>query len=243
MASARSVSSIRPIFSDVPLNLPVIEFNGAMISNIETGRHLVINNIDSGIVRGLCSVIDAHGFAPFVSTYNAARHEDCLYFSSITGNGMKWFVDDRTSKNDKRLRFIPEIENSFEDEIICVNVIGSLNELAPLQHAMREQFRDSLEIHCMLDTYSPGWYWLTAHSLKATKNRAIRMLQKKMSLLHCRLVVFGDNTNDRGMFSIADHSIAVANATEQMKECASEVIGNNNSNSVVKYMKNYLKKG
>ena len=38
VASARSIVSMQPILKDVALSLPVIEFNGAFISDLATGR-------------------------------------------------------------------------------------------------------------------------------------------------------------------------------------------------------------
>lgn len=39
VASARSVVSIKPILSGIRLSLPVIEFNGAFLSDLDSGRH------------------------------------------------------------------------------------------------------------------------------------------------------------------------------------------------------------
>ena len=46
VASARSVISIQKILVDIPIKLPIIEFNGAFISNLKTGDHLIINEIN-----------------------------------------------------------------------------------------------------------------------------------------------------------------------------------------------------
>src|SRR5690554_6856541 len=46
VASARSVYSISQMLKGLSLNLPVIEFNGAFISDLETGRHDIVNAID-----------------------------------------------------------------------------------------------------------------------------------------------------------------------------------------------------
>ena len=48
------------------------------------------------------------------------------------------------------------------------------------------------------------------------------------------LVVFGDNDNDVPMFEVADRALAVENATEKLRAYASEVIGPNESDSVVR---------
>jgi len=45
VASARSVVAMQQMMAGLTLPLPVIEFNGAFISDLATGRHEVVNNI------------------------------------------------------------------------------------------------------------------------------------------------------------------------------------------------------
>ena len=51
-----------------------------------------------------------------------------------------------------------------------------------------------------------------------------------------KVVAFGDNLNDIIMLNGADTAVAVENAVQQVKEIADIIIGNNNDNSVVKYI-------
>lgn len=233
-ASARSVASIQDIFKEIELPLPVIEFNGAIISDLGTGEHLFVNSLARPLVEELCEVIAMHGCSPFVSTFTGS--EDRLYYSSVTNEGVKWYLNDRQAHNDKRLRFVDDISSSFNDTVICLNVIGKLDVLSGLESELRERFTHSLEIHCLEDQYSPGFYWLTAHNKKATKDRAIKKLQEMTNLSNRELVVFGDNANDIRMFQIADRSIAVSNAIEELKKHATEVIGSNNDDSVAGFI-------
>lgn len=85
--------------------------------------------------------------------------------------------------------------------------------------------------------YSPGWYWLTVHDHRATKDQAIRILLEEWGLDGSELVVFGDSSNDIKMFQVADHAIAVANATDELKRYATQVIGSNNEDSVIKFIR------
>ncbi|MCK5131418.1 MAG: HAD family phosphatase [Candidatus Sabulitectum sp.] len=240
VASARSVSSIQHIFTGIKLHLPVIEFNGAIVSDLESGEHLFINSIETPVVEDICGVIDARGCSPFISTFTGS--EDRLYYSDIINDGMGWYLKDRQAHGDKRLEFVPDIRSSFSDQVICVNVIGRIDVLSELESEFRERYQDSLEIHCLQDLSSPGFYWLTAHDKKATKDSAIRVLQKQTGMVDREVVVFGDNSNDISMFKMAHRSIAVSNAIDELKNCATEVIGSNNEDSVARYIQNDWRK-
>ena len=50
------------------------------------------------------------------------------------------------------------------------------------------------------------------------------------------LTVFGDNLNDVKMFKTAARAVAVANATDEIKQYANHVIGSNEEDSVVKFI-------
>ena len=78
IASARSRYSTQPILGEIPFRLPVVEINGALVSDYISGEHIFINNIDAQIVPKIYSAILAHDCLPFVTTYNG--REDCLYY-------------------------------------------------------------------------------------------------------------------------------------------------------------------
>ncbi|MCP4399459.1 MAG: HAD hydrolase family protein [bacterium] len=50
------------------------------------------------------------------------------------------------------------------------------------------------------------------------------------------LVVSGDHGNDLPMFRIAQHRIAVANAIDDVKQAATQIIASNAQDGVVKYL-------
>ncbi len=234
VASARSVISIRKMMGGLRLRLPIIEFNGAFISTLESGHHQVVNNLDPAIAEEAYRLIKDFGLTPFISTFNGTQ--DCLYYSSITNGGMQWYLNDRLSHHDERLRSIENLVQAFHDKVVCLNVIGSQNNLYELEFAIKEQFSNSVEMHLMENQYSQGWYWLTIHDYRATKDQAIRLLLEEWRLDKWELVVFGDNDNDIKMFQLANRAIAVANATDKLKHYATQIIGSNSDDSVVKFI-------
>ena len=168
VASARSVVSMRAILDGLEIQLPIIEFNGAFISDLKTGHHEVINQISRGLVEEIYQLIDKQGYVPLISTYNG--QQDCVYFSEITNEGMDWYYKSLIARNDSRLRKIEKITDSFADDVVCIAVIGKKEALMGLVHTIEDNFNHMVEIHCFENTYSPGWYWLTVHDREASKD-------------------------------------------------------------------------
>jgi hydroxymethylpyrimidine pyrophosphatase-like HAD family hydrolase len=98
-------------------------------------------------------------------------------------------------------------------------------------------FSNQVEVHLSENQYSPGWYWLTVHDYKATKDQAIKTLIREYGYDPNQLTVFGDNVNDIKMFKAAAEAVAVKNATEELKRYATRIIGTNEEDSVVKFIK------
>lgn len=234
IASARSINSLRPMLAGIGFQLPIIEINGAFITDFETGRHLIINEIDTGVVERVFSCITEHGLLPFVSTFNG--DEDCLYFQDIINGAMQWYHDDRRANGDSRLRHVDDITVAFNDNVISFNVMGERQQVEHLAGQLDRQLGDRLENFFFENPYSPGWWWLTIHDIKACKSIAIRELVDLAGFRMDDLTVFGDNLNDVKMFRTAARAVAVANATDEIKQYAHHVIGSNEDDSVVKFI-------
>jgi len=237
VASARSVVSMRPLLEGLRLTLPVIEFNGAFVSDLETGRHEVVNALDGEIARDLFALIVRFGHSPFVSTFDGDA--DCLYYGAATNAGERHYVSGRLGNRDPRLRYADDRAVSLRDQVVCLTVIGKVAPLRELEIAIREQNGKHVEIHLFENRYSPGWFWLTIHDRRATKDQAIRLLMESRGLGKHELVVFGDHMNDIKMLQMASQAVAVANAHPEVRRHATHVIGTNQEDSVVKFIRDH----
>jgi len=234
VASARSVASIAMMLKDVPITLPVIEFNGAFLSDLQTGRHEIVNSIAPDVASAVYDLIQTHGHQPIVSTFTGTA--DRAYYGEVANEGVRWYVNDRISNADKRWMHLDNLKVSLGDQVVCFTVIDRCQPLEVLEAQIVAACGSLVETHIFESMYAPGWHWLTVHDWRATKDRAITTLRQAHGLAGHELVVFGDQNNDIKMFNIADRAIAVGNATEQVKACATQVIGPSNANSVVDFI-------
>ncbi len=234
VASARSVVSIRERLGGLHLRLPVITLNGAYISELDTGRHEVINDIDNGVVPEIHAMLHEAGHVPFVSTWSGS--EERVYFSHSTNDGMAWYIDDCRRRNDARWRQANDLRGAFVERVMCLTTIAGPGLLEELEASILERYGAHVQTHCFENLYTPGWHWLTIHDDRATKDQAIADLVDLYDLTDRELVVFGDQSNDIGMFRIADRAIAVANAVEIIRANATHRIGSNEEDSVVEFI-------
>jgi hydroxymethylpyrimidine pyrophosphatase-like HAD family hydrolase len=203
IATARSISSLTAILGDIPFRLPVVEFNGAFLTDYGTRKHMLVNAIDTGIAEEVYSTILASGLQPFLSTFDGSR--DWLSYRGIANDGEKAYYEERIALKDDRLRRVDDLTVPLRQEVVCFTLIAREQELMELAQLLEDRFAAAL--------------------------------QKTAGLEGAWLVVFGDDVNDLGMFRIASHAVAMSNARNELKALAHEVIGSNQEDSVVKWLR------
>jgi 5-amino-6-(5-phospho-D-ribitylamino)uracil phosphatase len=237
VASARSVSGIRKILGDLPITLPIINFNGAFVSDYRTGRHQIINALSPPLAREILQQILRQGCSPFISTFDGQR--DLLNHDRAINRGSQWYIDERIAWKDERLRLSSDLKGTLKESTICFTVIDTPDKVGRLLDEVKKSHGESVGCTLYREKY-PGFAWLTILDCKATKDQAIRVLLGQLGLSTANLTVFGDDVNDIGMFKIASRSVAVSNAVAELKKHATEIIGSNEDDAVVKYIHDIL---
>jgi Cof subfamily protein (haloacid dehalogenase superfamily) len=236
VASARSHVSLRVMLAGLPLRLPVIEFNGAFLTDFVTGRRAFIRDIDRGVAEQVYALGETYGLVPFISTFDAAQERDRLFAGAPRNEGMRWYLDERRSFRDPRLEQVAAPSVGLAQRVVCMTFVAREALLAPLTEELTQLHAGRLQLHLFENPYSPGWHWLTIQDVRATKALALQTLCESLSVPLQNLTVFGDERNDIPMFRIAGRAVAVGNAHADVKDCAHTVIGDYETDSVVEYL-------
>ncbi len=234
VASGRSVATIRELVASLKLQLPVIEINGAYITDLATGEHLAINAMTSAEISAVYGYLVANGLTPLVSGFDGRA--DRLFYADEGNEGTAWHIRGRARANDPRLRQLADMRDALAHQVVALTVIDRESVVKTLAQALEEQFGATLDVHYQEIEYVPGWYWLNVHSQRATKAQAIQMLRAELGISAEETVVFGDQVNDAHMFAAADRAVAVGNAIPSIKALATEVIGPNSADSVAQFI-------
>ncbi len=187
---------------------------------------------DAKVAFDLCMEV---GLPPFVST----TAPDRIFIGEPCNAGMDWYLADRIRAKDPRLvRADPA--DGLDGEVMLLTIVGPPDVLGGL--------RDRIESACQVQTqlyqnkYDPSWWWLTVHPAGVTKARALDALRTNWPGAKAEdgstrpMVVFGDAENDLEMFASADHAVAPANADEQLKSVAHEVIDHADTDAVARWL-------
>ena len=212
-ATARSLVTAKKVTEGINAKIPLIVYNGAFVIDNIT-EHSVLEDLFSNNVY------------PIVYAY-IDNVEKFSFVRKMCTEGMNMFLESR--KGDVRTNEVNSLSELKEGNIFYITCIDEPKKLMPLYDKYKDKY------HCVYQTdIYTNEQWLEIMPLEASKSNAIKQLQ---SMLNCeKLIVFGDGKNDIDMFQMADKSYAVANAHNDLKQFATEVILSNDEDGVARWL-------
>lgn len=234
VASARSHFSISKIFGDLPFRLPIIEFNGAFLTDYRTGKHLQVNALPEALAHEIFDEIRRVGQRPFVCSFNGV--EDCLHYDELGNEGMAWYEARRRAAGDPRLRCTADLRATMSEMVVSLTVMDQdATAITSLRDTLAIRYGARLQLYCYENEYSPGTWWLTIHDRRASKHIAMKTLRDRF-VSGALIVALGDNVNDIEMLRAADRAIAVQNAVPELHQIAHQIIEHHSRDSVIRYL-------
>ena len=227
-ATARGIKTSRPIMQELNLRLPVIVTNGCMIADFATGEILykcVYSENEKSLAREL---VVKNGETPLVFSVIDGR-ERINYLKDDTKRNKKFLLE-RT--NDERMRPCSNYDELFEGELFFMTIINPVSDIDELDSVFN--YDNGFARNYQIDTYNKDELWYEIGNRNATKAKAALKLQQMTGA--DELVCFGDNMNDASMFEVSDRCYAVANAVDELKAIATDIIASNEAYGVPSFI-------
>jgi hypothetical protein len=235
VASARGTPGMRSLLAGVGLGLPVIELNGAFVSELESGRHLASNVLTEAEACAAAGVILETGNDPVISTWDGER--DGVHFGSRVNESTRWYVEEKRRYRDPRLEPCEDLLGIVREKPVAqITTFALDSEAVALTARLREATGAGAVIHSAANVYWPGWTEITVQHRDALKGAAIPALLTACGYTDAEVIACGDHLNDLSMFAVAAHSIAPANAHPEVLESATTVVGSNDEDGVVRHL-------
>lgn len=231
IATARTPATAVPMTEAIDIQLPMIVMTGAAQWIRGEQRYVNATTLESDKVSRIIDICHNGGINPFVYGINEnmlnVLHTDELNRQELS------FVEERVNSPFKHFY----LEKSIHAMDAVLMFACNETEKIRAVHKLVQENVDC-EAICYHDIYNENQGFLEVFAPGTSKARAIRQLAKDVDA--DKVVVFGDNLNDISMLSIADVAVAMGNAYPEVKEVADTVIGDNDSDSVAKWiLENY----
>lgn len=224
-ATARSLITAKKVTRGITAKIPLIVYNGTFVIDNITEKILISNYFDSS-VQNVLDDLFADGIYPIVYAHIQGK-EKFSFIPHLCTNGMNLYLDSRNG--DVRTNAVESPDDLKKGDIFYISCIDEPEKLRPFY----EKYRDKYHCVYQTDIYTKE-QWLEIMPLAASKSNAIKQLRALLGSE--KLIVFGDGKNDIDMFQLADEGYAVANAHEELKQHATDIILSNDEDGVAKWL-------
>lgn len=224
-ATARSVHSAEPKVSCINFKLPVITHNGAFIIDPVTKERIVTHFFSKESKSFIKSFFYEHKESVLVYSV-IDNYERVSYLKNRLNKGTERYLNDRAG--DRRMHRAKSYDELFEGDIYYITLIEPVMKPDELDRYFYKT--NGFSRNYQPDTYDTDEYWYEIYREDVSKANAALKLKELVGA--DELIVFGDNTNDISMFTVADRCYAVSNATDKLKELATGIIRSNEQGGV-----------
>ncbi|MGW3666523.1 HAD hydrolase family protein [Streptomyces sp. NPDC005141] len=235
VASARSAAAMATLLAGVRLRLPVVELNGAFLTDLATGRHLARRTLDVAATLVAIDTLEALGTQAVLTTWDGVA--DHVHFGTGLNPAATWYIDEKRAYGDPRLRPCADVRAVARAEYTAAVIAFVPDDRAERTVAELEKaLRGSAAVLAAANRYVPGWSEVQVAHPEAEKGCAVRNLAQAVGMADTRLTVYGDHLNDLPMFSVADRQVAPANAHPDVLALATAVTAANDEDGVVRHL-------
>jgi len=241
VATARTPATVDVLMHGVDMRLPGIVLTGAALWNFKARRYSDLHYISADSVDIITAAFDRSNVVPFVYALDA-RHDNILhvYYNNATPEGPDAsFIAARKELSLKRFHIGKRLPEAHRTDVVLFFGSGRRDDVKRVADGL--VMLTDCSISCYDDIYNPGTAIIEVFAAGVSKGVAIDLLRQRTGAN--RIVVFGDNLNDLGMFDHADVTVAVANALPEVRVAADIVIGPNTDDAVARFILDDIARG
>lgn len=231
IATARTLATTEKVLAGLPLTIPVVLMNGAAIYDLRQGVYDQVVGIPAKTAQAIAGILEECCITGFMYAIDANRLH--TYYDALNTPALKTFHDEAARKYNKVFEPVARLIDQTGDGNIVYFTL--MDEYAPL-HRIAQRLNGLTGLNVMLysNIYSDTLWYLEVYSAEASKCHAVQYLRRRYAF--DRVIGFGDNLNDLSLFAACDEGYAVANAVQELKDQATGVIGDHNSDGVARFI-------
>lgn len=226
ITSGRPARGMRMLIEPLELRLPVAGFNGGILVNTDM-TPLETRAMPSEIVAPLIRGLIKRGLDAWVY------------------QGNDWYLRDATApyaeRESKTVQFAPIVTDNLEGHIENVVKIVGVSQNHKLVQACEDEARERFGNVVSAARSRP--HYLDITSPNANKGEVLRWHARKLNIPLAAIATIGDMANDVLMFSGSGLSIAMGQATEEVKRSARRVTKSNTEDGFAEAVERYVLNG
>jgi 5-amino-6-(5-phospho-D-ribitylamino)uracil phosphatase len=203
--------------------------DGALVCNAEQNQEVYVKSINVELLRRFCA--KASEFNLPIELYTASE----LFIEKEI-----WITDIQR----KFFRIEPKVVNFNSvfntKRIIKGGMIVSSPEEEARTAALSSAFKDELDFSWAQTPAFPGTYFINVTATGVSKGKALEALSLYLGINLNEVIAIGDGINDISLLSTAGLSVAMGNASQELKSVADYVTTNVEESGVAQAIRKFL---
>jgi len=223
ITSGRPPRGMAMLFEALKLDTPIAGFNGGLIVNPDLSI-AEENTLPADVAAQAMALILEHGLDPWVY------------------RGNEWLVTNRDAPHVEReawtVKFDPKVVRNLEIHLDqATKIVGVGDDFDRVQRCEADA-QATFGQQATAARSQP--YYLDVTSTRANKGAVVEYLSRALGVATSEIATIGDQLNDVLMFQRSGFSIAMANASPQVKSQASATTDSNNDEGFAKAIERFV---
>jgi len=223
LATGRGRIATRPIWKELDLHGPSIQYGGAMIADIDSERALVLHEMSPDVIQAVLNY-------SVEMDVNAQIYIDETVISEKPSDVARGYV------NRHKLTFIvdPDIRKKEFHNVPKVLAFAPLERQDELFAAYRERFAGIAQV----SRSSPGF--IEINNIGITKASALEELSAMLHIPREQIAAIGDNYLDQEMIEWAGLGVCVSDGVKEVKAVADLIIPACDEDGVAVFIEQFI---
>ncbi len=237
VASGRNLTSIKQALGDLEIHLPLISSDGALISTYKSSSPLFAFSMERPGVDELLETLLSQGYSPLLDILDGDRNFTAV--KDLANHAMVVFKGQKTAEPDAEFTHVADLRSLLKHQILSITLMETKEKI--LRALAMVKNHPEFKVDWMEYPGLPGYNLLWIQNRRARKEEALDKLMELTGYTKDKVIVFGDELNDLGMFQSGCHCVAVSNAREEIRSAARQIIGSHEDEAVAHYIRDHFR--
>jgi Cof subfamily protein (haloacid dehalogenase superfamily) len=242
VTSGRPPRGMKMVVDQVKVSAPIAAFNGGMFVEPDTMKVLTSRTLDTETAEAVIERIESFGLDVWV-------YADVDWY-------LRNFDAPHREKEEYTVQFPPKVVSNFAEALQkgvakVVGVSDKYNLVAQAEKVIQEEFEHGIHARCTttsrdcepsVSAARSQPYYLDVTHPNANKGSVVEMLSEFLKIPSAEMITIGDMPNDVLMFKKSGYSIAMGQASEEVKKSATYVTAGMDEEGFAKALEEFVLK-
>ena len=235
VCTGRSLPSAEEAVRHLPLNVPYVLNNGAMIYDAPSRRARYLRHLSNHLAMDSVRVFRSIGFHPIV--YGPLPEVRYFYYDSFDPDNHAFI--DYAAQNADRVHRVDDVCDYLGQDITCITVAERNERVRSRESYIRAQLPDTSVVF-EISPWDRCYSVITVMPSGVSKGDGLRRLAQLIGIDLAEVMAVGDNLNDLEMLDVAGLGVAMGNGPPEIRARADHVTASVDDEGVARAIERFI---